>query len=88
MSDYFLGSYLAKRLGLNERYFNIAFARKQNLKAEIIKIQGRIFVKPCDEIAQAMKNGYIAFKMAQSVDVKNCDFCIELSKKCVLGFYK
>jgi len=82
-----MGSYMARRLDLNSNYFNVARKEGHAIKANIIKIDGFIYVKPDDKIIKALSNNYICNKIKKQ-DFREYDFTVQFSKNCLLGFYK
>ena len=84
---YVLASYLAQTLGLNSSYFTTAFRRGYELNVDMQKFGKYLYAKPSNDITELIGNKYICMKIEHGTR-KEFDVCINLSKNCLLGFYK
>lgn len=82
-----LGSHLAKVLCLNRQYFLVAFKKKCKINVEMRELNGYVFVKVPNYLRNLIDAGYIARKI-EANDVADYEFKFELSKDCVIGFWK
>ena len=82
-----LGSFLASALCLNRQYFSKAFKRKFKLNVQMRELNGYVFVKVPNDLRKLIDAGYIARKI-EANDVADYEFKFELSKDCVIGFWK
>ncbi|MDD5359478.1 MAG: hypothetical protein PHI02_04330 [Sulfurovaceae bacterium] len=88
---YFLGTWLARFLGLNDTYFSKAYRHNiptllQDVKIE--KFSGIIFVKPPQDVHRLIEQNYIAVKIMPGDDINQYDYILNLTKDTKIGFWK
>jgi hypothetical protein len=83
-----LGSYLAKVFSLNRQYFLVAYKKKCNINVQLRELNGYVFVKVPNDVRRLIDEGYIARKIEQDDDGIEYEHRFELSKDCVIGFWK
>jgi len=72
---------------LNREYFRIAYKKNTQLNAELIHQHGFIFVKVPDEIRKLIEDGFISCKITYD-DKAEYHHKFQLSKNCIIGFWK
>lgn len=82
-----LGSYLASVLGLNRHYFTQAHKKNFVINATTRDINGFVFVKLPQNIRELIDSGCIACKIEKE-DEAVYEYKYELSKNCIIGFWK
>ena len=82
-----MGTYLAGLFCLNKEYFSVAFRKNTKLNAEIRMANGYVFVKLPKEVQQLIEDGYISCKI-DAEDKAPYHYKYELSKNCIIGFWK
>ena len=82
-----LGSYLAKVFSLNRQYFLVAYKKRCNINVQLAELNGYVFVKVPTDIRKLIDEGFIARKIEHD-DVAEYEHRFELSKDCVIGFWK
>lgn len=84
---YELAFIVEKKLGLNSGYFNVAYRKGYEIKADMFKEHEHLYVKLNDQIKKLLEQNYICCKISKD-EIKEFDFAISLTKNTLLGFYK
>jgi len=87
-NGFFISGFIATRLGLSEDYFKNAFRKGYNVDVEYFLTDNKyLFVKPPQIVVDKLIQDYICLKIEKE-DIEDFDFTYQLSKNCLLGFYK
>lgn len=84
---YELAFIVEKKLGLNSGYFNVAYRKGYEIKADMFKEHEHLYVKLNDQIKKLLEQNYICCKISKD-EIDEFDFAISLTKNTLLGFYK
>ena len=84
---YELAFIVEKKLGLNSGYFNVAYRKGYEIKADMFKEHEHLSVKLNDQIKKLLEQNYICCKINKE-EIDEYDFVIPLTKNTLLGFYK
>ncbi len=82
-----LGSFLATFFCLNRQYFSKAYREKFKINVQMREVNGFVFVKVPTEVRALLDDGFIARKI-EDTDLAPYEYKFELSKDCVIGFWK
>ena len=76
-----------KKLGLSAGYFNVAFRKRYEIKADMYKEHDHLYVKLNDDVKKLLDANYICCKINKGEE-QEFDYVIALTKNTLLGFYK
>lgn len=76
-----------KKLGLNSGYFNVAYRKGYEIKADMYKEHDHLYVKLNDDVKKLLDANYICCKISKGEE-QEFDYVIALTKNTLLGFYK
>lgn len=84
---YELAFIVEKKLGLNSKYFSVAYSKGYSIKADMFKEHDHLYVKLDDDIKKLLEQNYICCKITKE-EVNEFEIVIPLTKNTLLGFYK
>ena len=84
----FVSKWLARRLSLNERYFQTAFNKNIKINGEVVNRNGILFTVVPEEAFKCLLNGYVAIKLTGTCDEADYDYIYKITSTTRVGFYK
>lgn len=84
---YELAFIVEKKLGLNSKYFSVAYSKGYSIKADMLKEHEHLYVKLNDDIKKLLEQNYICCKITKE-ESNEFEIVVSLTKNTLLGFYK